>query len=278
MPAVRAPARIDEVQATATGGSNAADGELGIDWVGHATVLIRQDGVRLLTDPLLRSRLGPLVRRAALPDPPVPAVDAVLISHLHHDHLDLPSLRLLDRHTTLLVPRGAAGAVGRLGFESVVELGAGDATTVGALTVTATPAVHDPRRTPLGPRAQPIGFHVEGSARVYFAGDTEMFAAMADLAPGLDLALLPVWGWGPKLGAGHLDPQQAAASLELLRPATAIPIHWGTIHPRGFARRMDDRLREPPHEFARAAARLAPGVDVRVLQPGESTRIAGKSP
>ena len=276
MPAGGAPGRIlDDVAATATRSSS---GELEIEWVGHATALIRQDGTRILTDPLLRRRLGPLVRRAGLAQPQVPAVDAVLISHLHHDHLDLPSLRLLDRRTTLLVPRGAAAVVERVGFESVVELDAGDTTEVGPLTVTATPAVHDPRRNPFGARAKPVGFLVEGAARVYFAGDTEMFEAMTDLAPGLDLALLPVWGWGPKLGSGHLDPEEAAEALRLLRPATAIPIHWGTIHPRGFARRMDDRLREPPLEFARAAARVAPGVDVRVLQPGESTRIVGKSP
>jgi L-ascorbate metabolism protein UlaG (beta-lactamase superfamily) len=250
-----------------------------IDWLGHSTVLLRQGETRILTDPVLRRRLGPLVRRAALANPPIPDVDAVLISHLHHDHLDLPSLRMLDRRARLLVPRGAGRSVAGLGFASVTELGIGETAQVGPITVTATPADHDPNRFgPFGGRAEPIGFLIEGEARVYFAGDTDIFDEMAKLAPGLDLALLPVWGWGPKLGHGHLDPDGAAETLRMLQPVTAIPIHWGTIYPRGFGGRMDDRLREPPYEFARAAARLAPAVEVRILQPGESTRIVAKSP
>ena len=98
---------------------------------------------------------------------------------------------------------------------------------------------------------------------------------MATLAEDLDAALLPVWGWGPTLGPGHLDPRAAADALRLLRPRLAIPIHWGTLFPIGL-----DRLRgkagllsDPPHDFAREAARLAPEVEVRLLQPGEATPL-----
>jgi L-ascorbate metabolism protein UlaG (beta-lactamase superfamily) len=77
-----------------------------------------------------------------------------------------------------------------------------------------------------------------------------------------------VWGWGPSLGSGHLDPERAAEALALLRPRLAVPIHWGTLFPRIVPDRRQ-RLSDPPHELARAAARLAPDVEVRVLAPGE---------
>jgi L-ascorbate metabolism protein UlaG (beta-lactamase superfamily) len=262
----------------ASSGSPPLTAALEIVWLGHATVLIGAGRTRLLTDPLLRSRTGPLVRRAGLPVPAVSGVDAVLISHLHRDHLDLPSLRRLDRTTELLVPAGAGRLVRGLGFRSALELRPGESVRVGELTVTATLALHDSRRSPLGARAQPIGFLVEGSSRVYFAGDTAVFEGMADLAPELAAALLPVWGWGPRLGPGHLDPQAAAAALRLLRPAVAIPIHWGTLHPLGLGRRMRDRLTDPPLDFARAAGRLAPEVEVRILAPGDSIRLQRRNP
>jgi L-ascorbate metabolism protein UlaG (beta-lactamase superfamily) len=91
---------------------------------------------------------------------------------------------------------------------------------------------------------------------------------MESLAP-LDLALLPVWGWGPSLGEGHLDPRAAARALTLLRPRVAVPIHWGTYFPVPLGLRGHDRLEEPPREFATHAAAVAPDVEVRILEPGE---------
>jgi L-ascorbate metabolism protein UlaG (beta-lactamase superfamily) len=101
---------------------------------------------------------------------------------------------------------------------------------------------------------------------VYFAGDTDLFDGMADLGP-LDVALLPVWGWGPSLGPGHMDPETAARAAALLRPRVAVPIHWGTYLQVGL-RRRESLLTEPPELFAAHCADLAPGVTVRVLQPG----------
>jgi L-ascorbate metabolism protein UlaG (beta-lactamase superfamily) len=101
---------------------------------------------------------------------------------------------------------------------------------------------------------------------VYFAGDTDVFAGMAELGP-LDVALLPVWGWGPSLGPGHMDPEQAARAAALLRPRVAVPIHWGTYLQVGL-RRREALLRGPPHAFADRCAELAPDVEVRVLEPG----------
>ena len=235
-----------------------------LTWLGHASVLIEVDGARLLTDPLLRERVMHL-RRHAPPIAPPGRVDAVLLSHLHRDHLDIPSLRAVEADL-LVVPRGAAKAVQRLKRETV-ELAAGDSLRVGAVTVHAVNAVHDGRRSPVSAPADALGYVVEGSSRVYFAGDTERFDAMAALAP-LDVALMPIWGWGPSLGPGHMDPDQAAKAVALIRPALAIPIHWGTYLPITLGQRRGDLLVEPPRRFAERCAELVPDTRVAVLSPG----------
>jgi L-ascorbate metabolism protein UlaG (beta-lactamase superfamily) len=102
-----------------------------VTYVGHATVLIEMDGVRLLTDPVLRRRVGPLRRHGAAPEPGLAEdVGAVLISHLHHDHADVPSLRRLSRAVPVLAPPGAGDFLARLGFGAVRELAPGDVTDV----------------------------------------------------------------------------------------------------------------------------------------------------
>jgi L-ascorbate metabolism protein UlaG (beta-lactamase superfamily) len=97
---------------------------------------------------------------------------------------------------------------------------------------------------------------------------------MNDLAPTLDLALLPVWGWGPTLGPGHLDPDGAARAAALLSPRLAVPIHWGTLYPFGLARLRPGRLMLPAEEFVACAREIAPQVETRVLSPGESASLA----
>jgi len=246
-----------------------------IVFLGHATTLIELDGVVLLTDPLLRGRVLHLRRQ-------VPPVDrgltanpaAVLISHLHLDHLDLPSLRHLGRDTPLVVPAGAGGWLRKQRFSEVTELIVGEEIQVGTLAVTAVEARHDGHRRPGGPEARAMGYLVRGSKSVYFAGDTELFEEMSEFAAPsarLDVALLPVAGWGPKLGPGHMDPLDAARALRLLAPRLAIPIHWGTLLPMGISRRYRAALGDPPRRFAEHAASLAPAVEVRVLEPGQQT-------
>jgi L-ascorbate metabolism protein UlaG (beta-lactamase superfamily) len=243
-----------------------------LTWLGHATVRLELSGTRLLTDPLLRPRVAHLRRHAGEPAPPGP-LHAVLISHLHRDHLDLPSLRALDPAALVVVPRGGSGPLRRSGRE-LVELAVGEELPVGDVSVLAVPAVHDGRRSPLGGEADTVGYVVSaGGRRVYFAGDTERFDGMAELGR-LDVALLPIWGWGPTLGPGHMDPEQAAEAAALLRPCVAVPIHWGTYLPVGLHRRHAALLHTPPQTFAARCAALAPDVEVRVLEPGGSLELA----
>ena len=234
-----------------------------ITWLGHATVLVDL-GVRVLTDPLLRGRIAHLRRHAPVPEPPG-ALDAVLLSHLHRDHADRASLRMLTAGTDVVGPPGITRIV--KGARAVV---AGDEVAIGSgVRATATPARHDGARNPF-PRspADALGFVIDGTARVYFAGDTDLFDDMEQIGErGIDVALVPIWGWGPRLPAGHLDPESAAQAARLLSPRVIIPIHWGTYVRIGMPR---DELDAPAHEFARAVERTAPGVQVELLAPGET--------
>jgi L-ascorbate metabolism protein UlaG (beta-lactamase superfamily) len=237
-------------------------------------VVVEMNGARILTDPLLRDRLAHLYRHGPRPDPAwLQAPDAVLLSHLHMDHCDFPSLRRLGSDIRLIVPRGSTSLMRRHGFRAVEELSPGESTAVGSVTVTATQAAHSGFRAPFGPMAAPVGYLLAGQVRIYFAGDTGLFAEMGELGTGLDVALLPIWGWGRKLGPGHLDPEQAAEALRMLHPSLAIPIHWGTFGTAGVNRRDPAFLSEPPQRFAQHAARLAPDVTVRIVPPGECTRL-----
>jgi len=246
-----------------------------IQYVGHATTLVDVGGVRLLTDPLLRNRVAHL-RRAVKVDPgALRGVDAVLISHLHYDHLDLPSLEKLGREMPVVAPRGAGALIRRkAGVKTVVELRAGEEIAIGAVTVRATKAAHDTGRLPLGTQAEPLGYVIEGDGRsVYFAGDTDLFDEMAEFAP-VDVALLPIWGWGPTMGPGHMDPTRAAQAAALLRAAVAIPIHWGTYYPIHLGlQKPPDFLGTPPALFEQEVISRAPATTVRVLKPGEETDI-----
>ena len=159
-----------------------------LTYVGHATVLIEIDGTRLLTDPLLRPRLGPLLRHGPPPAPEATQnLDAVLISHLHHDHADLSSLRRIGGDVPLLVPPGSRRFFERHGFGSVSELAPGEAIPIGTTTVTAVEAVHPGGRRRFARGSEAVGFLIHGRSDVYFAGDTDLFPGMNGLDPGLDL-------------------------------------------------------------------------------------------
>jgi L-ascorbate metabolism protein UlaG (beta-lactamase superfamily) len=249
-------------------------------FLGHSTMLIEMAGTRILTDPLVFERLLILRRTTTRLDPAHHRdIDAVLISHLHVDHLHIRSLLEIGRSTRVIMPAGGERLLTGHGFARVEGVRPGDTVAVGPVRVTATFADHDGRRPPFGPAGPALGFVLEeGSARVYFAGDTDVFPAMADLAPGLDVAMLPVWGWGPRLGHGHMNPRRAAEALRILAPRYAIPIHWGTLWPYGLGRVVPGRLTDPPREFARFARRYAPGVRVLLTPPGQPVSFDPEDP
>ena len=206
--------------------------------------------MRLLTDPVLRDRGRTCAGTRRRPRTRA-ALDAVLVSHVHYDHLDRPSLR----------------RVAKQGVVAVVPVGAERYCAAAVRAVRQGARRRDARRRrrerrgrpgvarrppPPGPGAQEhdtLGFLADG---IWFAGDTDLHADMAQLRGRVDVALIPIWGWGPTLGPGHLDPEAAARAVALIRPRLAIPIHWGTYLPIGV------RQQPPaPSDRARRAVRRA---------------------
>jgi L-ascorbate metabolism protein UlaG (beta-lactamase superfamily) len=254
--------------------SPAADGTSSrgrITFLGHSTVLIEVDDLRILTDPVLRAGVGPVRRQVQAVLPELFAdLDAVFISHGHHDHLDPPSLRRIPGKPTLIVPKGFGRYGEKAGLGPVEEVEPGDLLTIDRVRFEVQYADHSGRREPLGPTGPAIGCVIAGSRTVYFPGDTDLFPAMGALAGRLDVAMLPVWGWGPRIGHGHLNPVRAAAVAAILRPRLAIPIHWGTFYPAGMRRVAPAPFDTPGREFEIALAGFAPDLRARVLAPGES--------
>ena len=231
------------------------------------------DGCRLLTDPVLVQRVLHL-RRYSAPVPAIGPVDAVLISHAHQDHLDFRSLRRIGRGTHIVAPRGCGSMLRRRGFRHVDEVDVGQSVRIGKVDVRAIPADHPTKRLPFGGESLSVGYAIEGEQRIAFLGDTDLFDEMAHLGSGLDVALVPVWGWGPShrrrpprpraRGAGHADAAPADRDSDPLGHARS------RSDPLG---RRPDHLDWPGPEFARQVARLAPEVEARVLAPGESTEV-----
>jgi L-ascorbate metabolism protein UlaG (beta-lactamase superfamily) len=240
--------------------------------MGHSTADISIGGARFLTDPVLGARVAHLRRRC--PDPVLApgAIDAVLISHLHHDHLDLASLRSVDAGLVVL-PRGAGRLIDRTKHSEIIEVSPGDVLNVGDVRILVVHADHSGRRTLSRANGPALGFVIEGRGRrVYFPGDTDVFDDMRSFGP-LDLALLPIWGWGPRLGPGHLNPQRAAAAAAMLGAASVVPIHWGTFSPVNFGWGRPRWLDQPGVEFAAALPAAAPESRLVLLEPGGAAKI-----
>jgi L-ascorbate metabolism protein UlaG (beta-lactamase superfamily) len=245
-----------------------------ITWLGHSTVVLDMDGVRVLTDPLLRPHAGLLRRLAPRPDPASWAgPDVVLLSHLHHDHAELRSLRMLPGSVLMSAPANVAW-LRRRKFKNTVSLDDGWTPAGGGVHVRQVPAEHRSRPMPHRPN-DANGHLVRGpSGTVWIAGDTGLYPQMAALpamaGSRIDVALLPVWGWGPRLSAGHLTPESAARAVAMSGARFALPVHWGTLHPPFVTQFARGWLERPGQRFADAVARQAPGCTAVVLAPGQT--------
>ncbi|HLN77964.1 MAG TPA: MBL fold metallo-hydrolase [Nocardioidaceae bacterium] len=254
--------------------SRGGDRVLGLSWLGHSTVVLELDGVRVLTDPLLRPHAGLLRRIAPRPDPAHwHGPDVVLISHLHHDHAELRSLRMLPDVPVMSSPTNAAW-LRRRGLASAAALGEEWTRLAGgSVDVRLVPAVHHHRPMPHRPN-DAHGHLVRGpSAALWVAGDTSLYPEMSSLpvmAGGrIDVAIVPIGGWGPRLSEGHMNPEQAARACAISGARWAVPVHWGTLHPPLVARFGKEWLETPGEHFAEALRREAPGCEAVVLEPGE---------
>ncbi len=226
-------------------------------WLGHAGFLLEWRGARLLVDPNLSPRCS-LVRRRmerAIGPAQLGALDAVLLTHAHYDHLDRPTLAALERVGRLLLPAGSEGYVAGLRSDAAVEgVAAWASVTVAGLEIVGVPAFHHGHRHhPLASSKQALGWVVRGGgASIYFAGDTGAandFAAIGErFHPAI--AVLPIGAYAPPwpIGRVHLSPVQAVeAAIRLGRPLV-VPAHFGT-----FALALDRPAAALPR-FALAAA------------------------
>ncbi len=246
-----------------------------VTFVGHATTCIDIDGETLVTDPLLRDRLWHLRRDVPCASDDcltVEELSAVMISHLHLDHADVSSLRRIPSDVPLIAPKGTGGYLRTRLPHTVHSIELWGNHMVGPVEVIAVPAAHQGPGSSLAPLSASAGYVIRGSTTIYFAGDTALFDEMEELGKAfdIDLALLPVWGYGPNLRGDHMTPRDAADALTMLRPRMVIPIHWGTFRPLGKMWSRLNYFSDPPFTFSGYAAHLAPDTKVHILQPGES--------
>jgi L-ascorbate metabolism protein UlaG (beta-lactamase superfamily) len=260
-------------------------GTLRVTFVNHSTVLVQMDGLNFLTDPVWSARVSPLSfvgprrhRRPGLRFEDLPPIDAVLVSHNHYDHMDLPTLRRLAfaHHSPIFVALGNAKFLDKHGVPRARDLDWWDSMTLSpGITLTAVPARHFSSRSPFDrDRTLWCGWVIEGpSGPIYFAGDTgwgSHFEEIGRRFPGLRLAFLPIGAYRPRwfMAAAHIDPEDALRAHETLGARTSVGIHFGT-----FAQADDGEL-EPIEELKAALARNPdPKPHFLLLDNGESLEV-----
>ncbi|MCA9545310.1 MAG: MBL fold metallo-hydrolase [Myxococcales bacterium] len=248
---------------------------LRITWFGHSSMLIEIDGVRLLTDPVWGKRASPsrLGGPARFHEPPMaledlPALDAVVISHDHYDHLDWPTItRLLARDVRFITPLGVGAHLQYWGVpaERITELDWWGQAQVGAVTLHCTPARHFSGRF-LGGTDQTLWASwamVGPDHRAYFSGDGAMspdFAVIGERLGPFDVTLMESGAYDPAWADVHMGPEQAVEAHRALRGRVLMPVHWGTFNLalHGWT--------EPVERLLAAAKPL--GVPVVVPKPG----------
>lgn len=274
------PSRPVPLVRPATPEGAAADG-LGVTWFGHATALLEVDGARVLVDPVWGERCSPSslvgpkrIHPVPAPVESLPPLDAILISHDHYDHLDLPTVRALvaSQAAPFLVPIGVGAHLRGWGVpaDRVVELDWDEHREVAGLRITCTEARHFSGRGLTRNTTLWSSWVVAGPRhRVFFGGDTGYtpgFARLGAQHGPFDLTLLPIGAYGVQWPDIHMNPEEAVRAHGDLGGELLLPIHWAT-----FDLATHDWA-EPPTRLLAAAAQA--GVRVVVPRPGERVAVA----
>lgn len=253
------PARLPELSAN----------QIGITWIGHASFLIQTAEHSVLVDPNW-ARWLKVIKRLKEPGLEIhelPAIDLVLVSHAHFDHLDKKSLRAVASDQPIVVPENVGGLVHGLGFNRVQELKRWESMELGSLKITLTPAQHWGARV-LHDRHRGFGgFLIEYEGRtIYHCGDSAWFEGFHEIgAKGpIDIALLPIGAYDAPTGRDvHMNPEEALRAFQALGAGLMIPMHYGTFR-LGF-----EPMEEPPDRLLDHARSLGIEGKIRILKEGE---------
>ena len=256
-------------------------GEVGVTFIGHSSFLLQMGGKNVLVDPVFATRLVVLrrQRRPGLAMKGLPAIDLVLVTHAHMDHLNVPSLRWLARATRrlrgtapeIVVPRGVEDLVERLGYARVHGMQWWEERKVQGLGVTMTPCRHWGARMFKDTHRGYGGYAIsDGQTMVYHSGDTAYFDGFKEIGRRLrpDVALLPIGAYFPDTHrAVHTSPEEAVRGFVETGAESMVPMHFGTF------RLGREPMEEPVVRLKAEAVRLGIANRVRVLQEGETMRV-----
>ena len=252
------------------------NGELGLTFIGHASFFVQIGGLNVLIDPNFARWLFVLkrLRQPGIYVRDLPAIDLVLVTHAHFDHLHRPSLRAIVQQTrrqrsappSIIVPHHVFDLVSDLGFEDVIEVDWWNSYRHGDVTVTHVPSRHWGARI-IKDSHRGYGGYVlrSGKHSVYHAGDTAYFAGFREIGQRLspELALLPIGAYNPPSFRNvHANPADATRAFLDLNARWMVPMHYGTF--RLSHEPMDEPLQLLEKEAAAAGVRDR----VLVLQEG----------
>ncbi len=261
------------------------NGDVGVTFIGHSSFLIQIGGLNLLVDPVFASWLVVLhrVRRPGVAIRHLPPIDAVLLSHAHMDHLNLPSLRRVIRHTQRLtgkspvaiVPWNVTDLIADLGFAGVTSLAWWQSVQLGKVEITLTPAKHWGARKMTDTHRGFGGYVIRSGAQsLYHSGDTAYFEGFREIRARLapQVALLPIGAYSPdSFRSVHTSPEDALRAFTDLGAHTMIPMHYGTFCLSA------EPMEEPLPRLLAAADKAGVAARMLPLREGETSILSGKS-
>jgi L-ascorbate metabolism protein UlaG (beta-lactamase superfamily) len=251
-------------------------GQIAVSWFGHSTALLEIDGYRVLTDPVWSERCSPsdVIGPGRMHPPPVPlealpALDAVVVSHDHYDHLDIDTILALARsqRAPFVVPLGVGAHLRDWGIpdERIIELDWNEQAHIDELTLICTPARHFSGRFLNRNATLWASWAIIGPAhRAYFGGDTGYTKSFAEIGAEhgpFDVTLMPIGAYNKVWPDIHMNPEEAVQAHLDVNGRLLVPIHWCTF-------------RLAPHPWAEPIERLLAAADsahvqVAVPKPGE---------
>jgi L-ascorbate metabolism protein UlaG (beta-lactamase superfamily) len=206
-----------------------------LTWIGHASFLIGWRGLNILVDPIwsLWLKVVKRIRRPGFPLQHLPAIDLVLVTHAHFDHLDRRTLKRIASFQPIIVPTGVGNLVQDLGFNRIYELDPWQTIKIGEIAVTMTPCHHWGARVLHDYHRGFGGFHLKlGTRTLFHCGDSAYFPGFSEIGRRLptEIALLPIGAYDPPSRREvHMNPEEAIQAFTELNARIMIPMHYGSF-------------------------------------------------